>query len=189
MNKTLETILTYDDISQIDLTSSADLVIETEFRNYYLSNPGLEHYKLLAFISKLYEHSNLIEIGTYKGCSALALSYNKTNNVHTFDVQPDLISLISIPDNVSVYTDDIISDKHIQLLKSSTFIFLDTNHDGTFEHAFLNHLENIQWKGYLLLDDIFLNNEMKMFWESISYEKFDISNVGHHSGTGLIKIV
>jgi predicted O-methyltransferase YrrM len=185
----LEAILTYDDISQIDLTDSADLVTETEFRNYYLSNPGLEHYKLLAFISNIHEHANLIDIGTFKGCSALALSYNKTNTVHTFDIHPNLMSLQSIPDNISVYVDDILSEKHIQLLKSSPFIFLDTNHDGTFERAFLVHLESIQWKGYLLLDDIFLNDEMKMFWESISYEKFNISKFGHHSGTGLVKIV
>ncbi len=37
-----------------------------------------------------------------------------------------------------------------------------------------------------MLDDIKLNKSMVNYWDSIKEEKFDISHVGHHSGTGLV---
>ena len=46
--------------------------------------------------------------------------------------------------------------------------------------------QNIKYKGYLMLDDIYYNDAMRNFWSSIVEEKYDISNIGHHSGTGLV---
>jgi hypothetical protein len=165
------------------------LVIEEEFRGYFLSEPGLEHYKLLSHISLLYNNVNLLDIGTYKGCSALALSYNTTNKIYSFDINAGLVNLKSpVPDNIHFIVDDILNEQYVELIMSSPMIFLDTYHDGPFEHAFLNHLIQNKWTGYLLLDDIYLNDAMKSFWDSIQYEKFDISYIGHHSGTGLVII-
>lgn len=185
----LESNLDYDKIQKIDLDDLSLLIEESEFRNYFISNPGLEHYKLLAYISSLYNDTTLIELGTYKGCSALALSYNGTNTVHSFDIQHGLRRLTgTIPENIVFHVEDILDEKFHELLHSSQFIFLDTNHDGIFERTLLNYLIKIGWTGYLLLDDISLNDEMKEFWNSIVFEKFDISKYGHHSGTGLVKI-
>jgi hypothetical protein len=36
------------------------------------------------------------------------------------------------------------------------------------------------------LDDINLNNPMKEFWNVITEDKYDISEYGHWSGTGLV---
>jgi hypothetical protein len=63
---------------------------------------------------------------------------------------------------------------------------MDTDHDGNFENQFYNYLQFINYKGYLLLDDIYLNKPMINFWNSIKLEKHDISNIGHTTGTGVV---
>ena len=55
------------------------------FKNYFLEAPGKEHYRLLSYISTLYNGVTILDIGTYKGCSALALSFNPSNKVVSFD--------------------------------------------------------------------------------------------------------
>jgi hypothetical protein len=47
-------------------------------------------------------------------------------------------------------------------------------------------LVSIGYTGYLLLDDIHLNFEMERFWGSITKEKYDITNIGHLTGTGVV---
>lgn len=179
-------MITELDLQNIDLSGNAHLVNEEEFRNYYLGGPGEEHYKILAYYSTQFNNSILLDIGTYKGCSALALAYNPTNQVKSFDIRPGLLSISGYPDNIEFLLDNIISKEYEALILSSKFIILDTDHLGDFEHEFYNHLKTIGYKGILLLDDIKLNTPMMEFWESITDEKYDISNIGHHSGTGLV---
>jgi hypothetical protein len=47
-------------------------------------------------------------------------------------------------------------------------------------------LHDIKWNGLLLLDDINFNEPMNQFWNNISEEKYDITKIGHWSGTGLV---
>jgi hypothetical protein len=49
------------------------------------------------------------------------------------------------------------------------------------------------FKGILLLDDIHLNPEMEKWWKELQdsagklgFVAYDVSNVGHFSGTGLL---
>ena len=44
--------------------------------NYFYGNAGREHYKLMSYISYKYNNSLLLDIGTYRGLSALSLSSN-----------------------------------------------------------------------------------------------------------------
>ena len=180
MNETL-----YSKIKEIDLSSLGKCVIEDEFRGYFLEDAGKEHYKLLAAFSTMYDNSNLLDIGTYKGCSSLALSYNKTNQIKSFDLI-DHRKLSSYPENVEYIIGDFTNNKYKELVISSPFIMLDTFHDGIFENYAYKYLKSLNWKGYLLLDDINLNNEMKEFWKSIEIEKHEITSYGHWSGTGLV---
>ena len=54
--------------------------------SFLLGEPGNEHYKLLAYLSTLFNNELLIDLGTYRGLSALAMSYNQKNKVFTFDI-------------------------------------------------------------------------------------------------------
>lgn len=175
-----------DKLNTIDLSKLSTLIMEDEFRGYFLDVPGKEHYKLLAYFSNQHENSTLLDIGSYKGCSALALSYNDSNNVISFDIRSDLKRIYEYPKNVQFIVDDISNGNYNDIILSSPFIMLDTDHDGIFEHMFYEYLKDIKYKGLVLLDDIHYNDAMKLFWNSIKHEKYDISEFGHHSGTGLV---
>jgi|688.fasta_scaffold1247472_1 hypothetical protein len=172
-------------IEKIDLSELGMFVNNEEHRGYFLSNAGTEHYKLLAYISTLYNNTILIDIGTNRGCSSLALSYNPNNTVESFDLY-ELKELSFLPNNINYNIDNILSNKYENMIKQSPFIMLDTYHDGIFEREFYEFLQSINWKGMLLLDDILLNRPMQEFWSDIKHEKYDISDIGHITGTGIV---
>ncbi len=149
---------------------------------YFHLESGKEHYRLLMYISTLYNNEIIFDIGTNKSMSALALSYNKSNKVKTFDLVK-VLDTNPVVDNIEYILGD--STKDSDLIKSN-LIFLDVDHDGIYEDIFYDHLKNINWKGILILDDIKLNEEMDNFWNRIEEEKYDITNIGHWSGTGMV---
>lgn len=173
-------------LRSIDIQSLSSHIVETEYVEYFLDSPGREHYKLLAYFSTQYSNSTLLDVGTYKGCSALALSYNKTNSIKSFDVATGLRTVQNAPENIEFIVDDVTNEEHIDLILNSPFILLDTDHDGPFEHKFYQHIKQIGYKGLLMLDDTKLNTAMIEFWDSITEEKYDITEFGHHSGTGIV---
>jgi hypothetical protein len=175
-----------EEIEKIDLTQFANLIPEDEFRAYFLSEAGYDHYKLLGYVSSIYNDEILLDVGTYKGCSALALASNPKNRVKSFDIRSGLRTISNYPANIEFIVDNVIDERYKDLILSSKFIILDTDHDGPFEHEFYNYLKLINWKGTLMLDDIKLNQPMKDFWDSITEEKCDISDVGHCTGTGIV---
>jgi hypothetical protein len=177
--------IVYEDVNSIDLLELSKLVKNDEHRGYFLDVVGKEHYKLIAYFSTLFDNSNLLDIGTNRGCSSLAMSYNITNKVHSFDLY-ELKELHNWSTNITYYIDNILKDEYKNLVLSSSFILVDTFHDGSFEREFHNYLKDVGYVGYLILDDIKLNNEMIDYWNSIQEEKYDISDFGHWSGTGLV---
>ena len=96
------------------------------------------------------------------------------------------MDLNNTPLNAEFIIDNVLNGNYNSVILGSKYIMLDTYHDGTFEKEFYDYLISINYKGYLLLDDIHLNFEMERFWDSITKEKYDISNLGHITGTGLV---
>ena len=78
----------------------------------FYSSPGKEHYKLLSYFSTLFNNSNIIDIGTHEGHSALALSYNRSNKIHTFDIVDKGALPVKNVDNIHFSTDNLF-DKAI----------------------------------------------------------------------------
>lgn len=156
----------------------------TSFATLFHYPSGREHYRLLTYISKLFKNECLLDIGTCNGCSAIALSENDTNLIESYDVVNYMDGDYIDKKNINFYLKDILEDK--SKILNTRFIMLDTNHDGIFENKFYAVLKEMNFKGLLLLDDIFLNQDMKSFWNSITEEKFDITSVGHNTGTGLV---
>ena len=149
---------------------------------YFHMESGKEHYRLLMYISTLYNNEVIFDVGTNKCMSALALSYNKSNKIKSFDIVKLFPENPNV-DNVEYILGDSTKDSD---LENCNFIFLDVDHDGLYENIFYDHLKSINWKGILVLDDIHLNNPMKDFWNRIEEKKYDITNIGHWSGTGLV---
>ena len=153
---------------------------------------GKEHYRLLSYFSTLYSNSVIIDIGTHMGNSALALSFNKSNTVHTFDIVKKAIDpYIESQSNIVFHTNDILKDESFKdLILQSPFIFLDVDpHNGEMEYDFFNYLKKIDYRGFMICDDIWYFKEMRdHFWNKIdSSIKIDMTSYGHWSGTGIIK--
>jgi hypothetical protein len=177
--------ITNEELDNIDLSSRSLMIDNLEYQNYFTSKSSMEHYRLMSYISLSENDIKILDIGTLKGCSALALSINPNNVVNSFNLHSEL-QLNSIPSNVNFFIDNIIKPEYRELILESKYILLDTFHDGTFEVEFFNYLKEIGYKGYLLLDDIKLNKEMVEFWDYVDIEKTDISHLGHITGTGVV---
>jgi len=171
-----------NDIQKIDLSYFDNLLINFP----YLKNQG-EHYRLLTYISQLYNNELIIDAGTCQGHSCLAFSQNKNNLVYTYDIYPKNLDYIT--DKYSNVTKKIL-DINLELddvFNSSKIILLDIDpHNGIIETNFYNRLLTTKFKGFLICDDININNGMKLFWNHINKEKYDISDIGHWSGTGIV---
>jgi SAM-dependent methyltransferase len=176
--------LTKENISNIDLARFSRYVANLEHRNYFFDVAFKEHYRLIAHLSTLFDQSVIFDIGTNLGYSALALSYNGTNTVISYDlVECKQLNHADDLGNIEYRIGDVLLDTR---LSESTLIMLDTDHDGVFENKFYTHLKEINYKGLWFLDDIHLNPAMRAFWSSIEEPKEDITDLGHWSGSGLV---
>lgn len=177
--------MTREQLNAIDLSDWASLIPEIEYRKYFLGDAGAEHYRLLASYSYKYNNNTLLDVGTFKGCSAIALSFNPHNKVVSFDIANQ--ATVKKPENVEFVVGDILQESYQALLLDSPFIVLDTFHNGVFEREFLAHLRALNWHGTLMMDDIYLNDEMRAVWKEITERKTDMSRLGHWTGTGVIE--
>ena len=171
-------------INKIDLSAKANFAASDEFKVYLVDVQRKEHYRLLAHLSCHFKNATLFDIGTHKGYSALALSYNPDNRIVSYDVE-DLKDLRHHEklNQIDFQVGNALEDPR---LLSSPLILLDTYHDGRFEAQTLDFLERNNYRGLLILDDIYLNATMMALWERIPLPKEDVSDIGHWSGTGLV---
>lgn len=160
----------------------------------FFQKPGKNHYRLLSYLSTLFNDSLIIDIGTHRGQSSLALSYNESNTIYTFDIFDKVYNeKIKSRKNIHFFQDDLF-DKKIQEkwkndILNSAFIFLDVDpHNGNMEIEFYNYLKEIDYKGFVVFDDIWHFKEMRdNFWYKIPDKyRYDLSDLGHCSGTGII---
>jgi hypothetical protein len=185
------TLLDIKFINKIDLKTKFHNINLVD--NFYKSS-GEQHYMLLAYLSTLFNNKNIIEIGTHLGESAIALSYNKNNVIYTFDILDNVSKEKKQVENIKFIIDDVMTDyktrdKWKELILSSVFIFLDVDsHNGSAEYDFYLFLKENNYNGFVVCDDIWYFKEMRdNFWYKIDYEyKYDISHLGHWSGTGII---
>lgn len=179
--------LTNLDLDKLYLSSIIKHINLKEYQSYINAPSGQEHYRLLAWASLCYENSNIFDIGTYYGCSSIALSYNINNKVISYDIT-DNKKLISYPNNCIYKIGDFRQDNEIL---SSPLILIDVDpHDGVQEEIFHRFFINNNYKGLVIWDDIHLSKDMNMWWYSIketdSIHKIDLTHLGHWSGTGAI---
>ena len=56
--------------------------------------PGISEYQLYAYLSTKFNDSIILDIGTRYGGSALALSFNESNHVRSYDIEEQGASYI-----------------------------------------------------------------------------------------------
>lgn len=155
-------------------------------------NSGIEqgeHYKLLSYLSGLFENETILDLGTRDGLSALVLSKNAKNKVITYDLLPKPTEMLQFEEIIPncEFKQMNVFDENPEIIKSSKLIFLDLDpHDGIQEEKFIELLKSIDYKGIVICDDIEWFSSMKSWWDNINYKKYNLTKFGHGSGTGLI---
>jgi hypothetical protein len=179
------------DLDKVDFKCFHGIVDRNDPEFY--SKHGREHYKLLTYFSTQFNNCNILDIGTHKGHSALALSYNKTNTVYTFDIVDNVNPNVKLVNNIKFVYDDLFKDEGRQkwkdVIMSCPFIFLDVDpHNGHMEIDFMRFIQEIGYNGFVICDDIWYFKEMRdNFWYKIEDKyRYDLTDIGHWSGTGII---
>lgn len=158
----------------------------TCYAEYFILNGGQEHYRLLRYLAKNI-NSDIVEIGTHCGTSAVALSADTEYTVFTYDIHDIKQKDFSYLSNVKFIIGDFMNDtSNKNNILNSKMIFIDAPHNGEFELQCYNWLVDNNYNGITIWDDIHLNKEMKHFWDSVQHRKVDITKYGHVTGTGLI---
>jgi len=179
----------------IDAEDLNSLIFNDRFKNHgdFYSKPGKEHYRLLSYFSTLFNNSNIMDIGTHEGFSALSLSYNKSNTIYTIDIVDKVNQNIKNIENIKFCYDNFFDKdtfyKWKEIILSCPFIFLNVDHhNGTMEFDFISYIKEIGYSGFIICDDIWYYNDMRNnFWYKIEDQyKYDLTDIGHWSGTGII---
>lgn len=165
----------------------------------YFESPFGEHYKLIQSLCKTLHLRNVVEVGTFTGMSALIWLLNEVS-LTSVDIVPwrdfentvlneDLILTTGFKQHIFDISEPNSFNEMIPDFTSSDLIFLDGPKDGIFEQKVVPQILNLMsGKGtWLLLDDIYLK-VMNPCWKAIRNEKYDLSLIGHSSGTGLVRL-
>ena len=183
----------------IKFAASEPILPDFEFANVF---PG-EHYRILSGLLKVLKPAFLIDIGTYRGCSARVMldSTGSYSTVYTYDLydylsfdwtvlkEQDFASGRLQQHLVNLINPDIF-EQHKMLLNRADFIMLDGPKDDHFEKTLLHMMRTVEFSDkprWLFIDDIRFTN-MQDLWRSIKSPKLDLSSFGHFSGTGLVDI-
>jgi predicted O-methyltransferase YrrM len=179
-------------LNAIDMNAYEQYVRWTKVGDYFDKPAGNEFYRLLAHLARqMPPGSTLVDIGTYCGLSALALAMNEACDVVTYDVYDQIpessedVKTIRDVGNMTYLIKDAFTDPDI--LSAAKIIVIDVDpHDGVQEAEFMAALRGMGYQGIVVLDDIRLNDQMKTFWANIPERKYDLTQYGHWSGTGVV---
>ena len=147
---------------------------------------GQSEYKLYAYLSTFFNKSTILDIGTRVGGSALALSYNPTNQVISYDLVEQGASSIE-RSNITWKIQNFMEDETLDW-NNIPIVMIDVDpHDGSQERVMMDWLRDKGWKGILIHDDIGPSwPDIQLMWDEIPEEKFDVTEIAHMSGTGIV---
>jgi hypothetical protein len=184
------------------------------YEKHMMNTAGREHYTLLEYMTATYgDCRHIVDIGTRYVASSLALGAHEPP-VWTFDIPTsternfafrgetekawkEKVEAAKV--DIKFHNTDLlqVSNREFRKYMSTWLIMLDTHHlpdSNPFEREWLNRLLQMgDFSGLVLLDDIYLNKEMKKWWKELEdkatergYKTYDLTSVGHFSGTGLL---
>ena len=160
---------------------NSEYLVENQF---YDLPSGQQEYHLYSYLSTFFDNTTILDIGTFNGRSAIALSHNSTNKVISYDIV-DMIKnpehIIYTKPNIEFRIKNVLDDLNEELISQVHLITLDIDHFEVAESEIIRRLEELQFSGILLLDDIH-----HRLWNQISHPKIDITPYGHWSGTGIV---
>lgn len=175
------------EIFDVDLSSFAEyLGFNPTTQKYFVEE---NTYKILSYLAKqLPKGSKVADLGTALGASALAFATNPDIEVLTIDsverLPVNLRNVLSLP-NVSFTSGDSLT--LTDLYTNAKIVYVDLHpHDGIQEGRIYQFLASAGFKGIMILDDIHAFEGLSAFWSTIIKKKMDVTEYGHHSGTGIV---
>jgi len=162
---------------------------------WFYAAAGVEHHRLLAYLSTQFEDRTFIDIGTHLGDSAHALAYNANNLVLSFDIVDKVPAHRRRRENIVYHQVDLFDVVTREAWKpqilGSAILFIDVDpHEGSREYALVDWLLCNAYRGIIVLDDIWYFKSMRdRLWYRIDdRHKIDVTHVGHWSGTGVVSL-
>jgi predicted O-methyltransferase YrrM len=198
----------------IDKILSYSLELEYDFSNPILSclsDSYVETYKqkrsyikFISALSILNNNFSYLEMGTEIGSSLIAYLYgNKSNKITSLDEMSvdDCVKYLNkrglkvnslIPEYLKQRIEFIVgSALNYKFNSKYDVIFVDTTHNGIAEVEIMRNLElqNMLNDCVILFDDIYFNNAMFNFWNSLKFEKRDLSKeLNRRTGFGVVLV-
>ena len=168
-----------------------DFLVE---KKHYDDMSGIQEYRLYSYLSTFFNNTIILDIGTYNGRSAIALSHNDNNNVISYDITDNISNKnhqIYTKQNITFKIQNVLDDLTEVFLKNVKIIMIDIDHFETIEKLIIDKLFELKFSGIILLDDIKHPYPkefecMQKLWNEINHKKYDITKYGHISGTGVV---
>lgn len=167
---------------------------------YYSDKSGVQEYRLYSYLTTFFNEITILDIGTFTGRSAVALSYNESNRVISYN----LVDNIQFPNhpiyaksNIEFRIKNVMDDLTSEFIQSNNvqIVIIDTDHYGDAEKQMIERLRDIGFSGIIILDDTHhpdkeMNACMKKLWTELdsieNLSKYDFTTYGHCSGTGVL---
>ena len=171
-----------DHVKELDISHLRDISLN---QNDWLP-AGQSEYRLYAYLSTFFNKTTILDIGTRTGGSALALSYNPNNLVISYDLVEQGASSIK-KGNITWKILDFMEDETLDW-DNIPIVMIDVDpHDGSQERVMMDWLREKGWNGILIHDDIGPDwPDIQLMWNEIPEEKFDVTEIAHMSGTGIV---
>jgi hypothetical protein len=176
---------TKQELNAINMTHILANIKECPEKKYVDMPAGVEHYRLLHWLGWHHMQTLITEVGTYMGFGTLCLADNPSNSVTTYDLDFGPVKWIKMPENI-IPLKSFNENGFDSNVRNADIIFVDTWHNGIMEKKLLDYLISKDWHGLLIYDDLHYNEAMREFWRSIQQEKYDLTEIGHVTGTGLV---
>lgn len=164
---------------------------------YYDLVSGQQEYRLYSYLSTFFDGITILDIGTLRGRSAISLSHNENNRVISYDIINSIHDdnhKIYSKSNITFRIKNVLDDLNEELVQNTKIVMIDIDHYGNTELDIINKLKKMNFSGIIILDDTTNHPDgeickcMKKLWDDIDDVKYDFTQYGHWSGTGIISI-
>jgi hypothetical protein len=162
-------------------------------KNHYEDLSGVQEYRLYSYLTTFFNNITILDIGTFDGRSAIALSYNETNKVISYDITNRIIPnhKIYTKKNIEFKLKNVLDDLTEDFIQNVKIVMIDIDHFEIIEKQIIDRLFELNFSGIILVDDIIhpFPKEfecMQRLWNNINHKKYDITKYGHMSGTGIV---
>jgi len=170
-----------------------------EWAKYVNVHPG-EHYRLLAALVEVLQPQVVVDIGTFRGLSALAMKSRlpECGLLVTYDIVPwdQVVDTALTPadfdgrmrQRVCDLSTRPVAQEDLDVLRRAELILVDAAKDWTMEQRLCTVFETVPLRrdAIVVFDDIRMLAMIEL-WRRISHPKLDLTSFGHWSGTGLVE--